>query len=210
MIEFVYEALRANRGNVITQELIDGICLRLSRVSKPAPDASHWRNCPSETYQGYVFAAESIADILPELRHLHLAHWEEIKGPETYGPLNPDYQGYIAQERAGQYIQLTLRKAGLLVGHFGGYLFTSRHTQALCAQEDTYFIAKEHRKGLLATHFLHYAERIAARIGAREFHASVKHANQAAAKVLEFAGYTSVGTEFVKLIGEHHVRTETP
>lgn len=208
MIEAVYAALKANQGNVITQELIDGICFGLSRLPPPEPeDRSCWRSIAADEHRGYVFAAEPLVRVLPELRHLHLAHWAEIGGPETYGPLNPNYDNLVVRERAGQYVQLTLRHNGLLVGHFGYYLFVSQHTQALAAREDTYFIAKEHRKGLLATHFIHYAERAAAQFGAREFHGSVKHAYPAAAKVLEFAGYRPVGTEFVKQLGERHEGT---
>jgi len=205
MIDQVYELLWRNRGNVLTEELINGICFSLEKMSKPKTATPLYKDVAPEVYMGYTLAAEPFSLILPELKHLHYLHWEEIQQP---GELNPNYEGYIERENAGLYCQFTLRKGPLLVGHLGAYLFENQHTRTLAAREDTYFIRKEHRKGLLAVRLIHFAERAMMQKGAQEFHASVKHKYPGAAKVLEFAGYIPVGTEFVKMLGEKsHVRT---
>lgn len=207
MIEHVYAALRGNRGNVITEELIDGICYGLSKKVPPQPVRAQptplWESIPPMEYHGYSFRAEPFGPTIPELAHLHRLHWQETEAYRHGLTLNMDYEGYVASEAAAQFVLFTIRRDGLLVGNFGAYLYRDRHTQVLAAKEDTYFITREHRKGFLAIRFGSYVEASLIPFGVRELHATVKNINRAGL-VLEYNGYTPVATEYVKMVGEPH------
>lgn len=110
------------------------------------------------THGDYVIAAERFADHLAELDVLHRAHWLETEKYRHGLALNPDYPSIAELERAGKVLQLTMRKAGALVGHLRLYIARSLHTQTLYAEEDSLFIDTASRGGFAVVALLRYAE----------------------------------------------------
>lgn len=124
----------------------------------------------------YIAAAESFREVLPELHRLHERHFAETERYRAHQGMHPDYEAIKADERAGVLIQFTLREAATMtmVGNARFYLQRSRHTGARCAQEDTYYVEPEHRKGLLALSFWRYAEKCLAALDVVEIRTDSK------------------------------------
>lgn len=163
----------------------------------------------------YIAAAESFREVLPELHRLHERHFAETERYRAHQGLNPNYEAIKADERAGRLLQFTLREAGTmaLVGNARFYLTRSRHTGALCAQEDTYYVEPEHRKGLLALSFWRYAEDCLSKAGVVEIRTDSKLPAGAGVSVTvdgapakgvnrlnERLGYRPVALKFVKTL----------
>lgn len=155
------------------------------------------------TYGDLVFHVERIADVLDEIRPLHIAHWQETEGYRHNVGLNPDYDGMMCSERQGRYILFTARRDGNLVGNCGVYFYRSRHTGKPFAQEDTLYLTPETRRGRNAAQFVSYAERILASLGATECRITTKLANRAS-HLMRYLGYKHIGDLLVKQLGGSH------
>ena len=154
---------------------------------------------PAEEYSGFVFHVERIADLLDEIKPLHMAHWNETEGYRHATPLNADYDTFMAHERAGSYILFTARKEGALVGNCAMYLSRSTHTQTMLATEDTLFFLPSVRGGFTALRFQKYIERVLRALGVKEVRVSVKTINNANV-LLERMGFTKVSVQYSKII----------
>ena len=188
------ECLAAHAGQVLTTEL----CHILDGIVRFGPERGiDLAQFEPLGHGGYVIAAESFREILPELRELHRIHWLETEKHRHGLPLDPDYGAMAARERAGQLLQFTVRAAGELVGHVRMYLGVSLHTQTLFAEEDTLFVAPGHRGGLLVVALMRYAERALRAVGAREIRADSKLLNKADV-LMRRLGYTPVALKFHK------------
>lgn len=152
-------------------------------------------------YQGYVVAVESFRAILQELRPLHVAHWSETELHRHSVRLNPDYAAITARERAGRALQFTVRREGELVGHLQMYLIDSEHTQTPVSEENTLFIRRDHRGGMLVMKLLRYAERVLVQVrGPHMIRANSKLANRADV-LMRRMGYEPFAIQFFKFVG---------
>lgn len=154
-----------------------------------------------DTFQSgnYTLQPERCAAVLPELAKLHLAHWQETEHYRHGLEFNPDYEGGLMREACGEYLLLTMRHEGALVGNFGMAFSRSAHTQTLLAQEDTVFISPEHRKGRNFLRLMQYGEYAARHFGARELRLTTKLTNRVA-DMLPRMGYEHVAQQFVKFL----------
>lgn len=194
----IRQALSACIGQVLTPELACQIELAATApADSPIDPASFGR----ADHQGYTIAAERMADILPELHPLHVAHWSETEKYRHGLALNPDYQRYAAIERAGGLLQFTVRKAGALVGNMRMFVSQSLHTQTPVATEDTIFLLPEHRGGFLVMALLRFAEQALTSIGIQEIRSNSKLANRADV-LLRRMGYEPFGIQMVKFYQE--------
>jgi hypothetical protein len=200
----ISEILWRNQGNVLTPELIVGLIHGISF----APDRSiPLDQFATKTCGSYVFAVERFAEAVEELKPLHAAHWAETEKHRNGIPLQYDYDGFSARDRAGTVLLFTIRKDGELVGHCTQKLFTSAHTGTLVADEDALFIRSDCRGGRTSYRFIGYMEDCLTQIGVREIRVSAKMVN-AADKLLEKCGFKPVATQLVKLVGGKN-ETET-
>lgn len=215
-------ALAPHLGAILTPEIAAGIMLAALNGQDRTIDPAAFE--PKPLLEGaYVAAVERFRAVLPELHLLHLRHFGETERYRAHQGLNPDYDALLRDERAGRMLQFTLREAATrqLVGNARFYLATSRHTAARYAREDTYFLLREHRKGLLALDFWRYAEKcMTEQLGVVEVRTDTKLTPGARIEVLdddgrakgvhrlnERLGYTPVAIQYVKTIeGEDHVR----
>lgn len=196
------QALGAHLGQVLTPE-------RAALIEQAAffvPDDSHHPDkFGTQSYRGFVFAVERLADILDEIHPLHEAHFLETEKYRLGFGLDVNYPSYLASERVGSLVQFTLRKDGELVGNIRMFTGTSLHTGTLYATEDTFFILPAHRKGFLAIRFWQFMEASMAAIGALEIRTDSKLLNHVN-RLNEYCGYTAVATKFIKILGSSHVQ----
>lgn len=159
----------------------------------------------------YLLQPERMAYVLPELAPLHEAHWHETEAYRHGLPFSPDYDWALQQEAAGQYLLLTARHDGALVGNYALVLQQSRHTQTgvatphRLASEDTMFIVPEHRVGRLFLRLTQYGERAARTFGAQELRLSTKTTN-AVGPMVERMGYEHVANQYVKFLRSSDVQ----
>lgn len=65
--------------------------------------------------------AERLADTLGQMKLMFPEHWAELARNRDKVPLDPDYDEYLAMERRGDVLLVTLRADGELVGYFVGF-----------------------------------------------------------------------------------------
>lgn len=194
------EALGDHLGEVLTPELAASIFA----AAFASPDLSH-DPAPFGVQRlgDYTLQVERMREVLDELHPLHQAHWLETERHRHGLPLNPDYTQMLARERAGTMLQFTLRHrpTALLVGNLRMYLGTSMHSGTCFAEEDTLYIAPDHRGGWRAMHLLRFAETALRGLGVREIRADSKVVNRADV-LMRRMGYEQVAIKFVKIFPE--------
>jgi len=146
-----------------------------------------------------TFALEKMADIVDEIRPLHLEQWQETEGYRGDIPFNPDYKRYIDFSNIDYYLIYAARQDGKLVGHLSLYVTQSMHTQTLLAQEDTLFLTHSVRGGRTAYRLFQFVEADLKRRGVKELYCSVKAGAKSKA-LLEFMGCQHVADMLHKLL----------
>lgn len=196
--ERICQAVNMLAGCVITKEVADALIYAMTTPPDVAIDLDQFE---VEQHGEYTFRAERFADVVDELHPLHEAQWQETEGYRAGIAMNPDYERIKDIERSGGLLQLTIRRDGDLVGHIRLYVSRSTHTQRLVAQEDTLYVAKDHRHGMLGLALARYGERQLRRIGVTEVRQDTKATNRADA-ILRRLKYEPVSTRWVKVLEE--------
>lgn len=199
-IECLRKALGDKLGCVLTPELATEITLAAFDRSERAIDP---QACAPRQYRDLVFQAESFRDILPELEPLHRAHFAETERHLDGFALDPDY-GYMAErERRGEMIQFTVRDgSGRLVGNLRSYIGTSAHTGNRYAEEDTFYLCPEFRRGRNAVELLIYAiAQLRGVASVREIRVNSKVVNRAH-RLMEYLGFDHVANQYIKTFKE--------
>lgn len=196
-MERLRDALGVQLGSVLTPEVAAAIiCASVDREDRAiAPARFAPRTCGSLT-----FAAESLRDILDELKPLHAAHFAETERHLAGFTLAPNYDYMAERERTGNLVQFTARDAdGNLVGNLRMYVYTSLHTGTLFANEDTFYLSPCARRGRNAVNFLRYVEDMLTDVvGVQEIRANTKTVN-GTDRLLAHMGYRHVANEFIKI-----------
>ncbi len=187
-------ALGSKLGEVVTPELaawLEGNAFdRVDNSHNPS------KFKPGGYKLGTTFAVELIADIKNDLHILHAMHWAETERHQQ-SEMNPDYDGFIARERAGQLIQFTVRDWGRLVGHVRMYVYKSMHTQKSEAKEDVFYLRPEARRGFKAIRLWQYVEACLKQIGVTAITTDSKLVNKVG-RLNEYLGYQHVGNIYFK------------
>lgn len=191
------DILWRNQGQVLTPELIVGI---LQGAAYQPARFIDYTNIKPYKYGKYIFHVERYASALEELKPLHAAHWQETEKYRHELPLNPDYAGFIAQDRAGMLVLFTIRKDGELVGQSTMKIFSSMHSQTLVANEDSLFLRQDHRGGFMIMRFIRYMDMVLTALGVREVRVSSKTVN-GADKLMIRAGFKPFAIQLVKFLG---------
>lgn len=199
-IECLRKALGDKLGCVLTPELAAEITLGALDTGDHALDPQAFA---PRRYRELVFQAESFREILPELEPLHRAHFAETEKHRAGLPLDPDYRYMAERERMGSLVQFTARDAGgVLVGNLRLYLGNSTHTGTRFADEDTFYLCPQVRRGFNAVEFLRYAIDMLRSVGrVREIRANSKLVNRAH-RLMEYLGFTHVANQYVMIFKE--------
>jgi hypothetical protein len=185
-------------------EMTPEVAAAIEREAFAVPDNSHDpAKFGMKEYKGLVFQVERIRDIVDEIHPLHEAHFAETEKHLDGFNLNADYDYFVACEREGGLIQFTCRdiETGKLVGNIRMYVRKSLHTGTLCANEDTYYVLPEFRKGFAALRFWQFMEDCLKSIGVREIYTDSKVVNKVH-KLNEYCGYKHVANSYVKVFQE--------
>ena len=209
MNERLVQLLLTNYGKPINDVLAADICLAAAQLSTLIPP-EHIAKLPREYRRDAVFGVERMEDIAPEMKALHLAHWQETEGHRHGLAFNPDYDNLIRYERAGQFVMFTVRsEGGGLVGNCAMYLSRSMHTRTLTATEDTVYLLPRARRGRTAVLFMKYVEDCLRMLGVKEIDMTVKPVSRAE-RFFQLLGYKHVENGLTKILLEtENVQQET-
>lgn len=193
-------ALADNLGKTLTPEL----CVLLEAIAgRIAPDPTPidlGQFEPRDCGNGYVIAPERFDNVLQELKPLHEMHWLETEKHRHGLVLKPAYEAMSADDRYGNLLQFTVRRAGDLVGNLRMYVHESRHTDNRIASEDTLHVHPEHRDGMLGLKLVRYAESCMSKLPrVAEIECNSKTLNKADVLMRRLA-YSPVGIMFHKYL----------
>lgn len=145
--------LAQHLGEVLTPELAALIEVSATTAAKPiAPPLPPRHAC------GLVLQVERMHAALPELMPLWREHWDTTEGWRSEQAFAPDAEGYLLDDAEGRMLLVTGRRAATqeLVGYVMLYLSRSRHSQALIAFEDAFFLTAPARQGLAGLALLRF------------------------------------------------------
>ena len=193
------DALAAHFDQVITPE----VATEILRAACFQPDRSHDPAMFGEQeYMGLVFRSERLRDILDEVAALHEVHFAETEKHRHHLGLAVDIDYLIAQERAGNLIQFTVRdEVGRLLGQIRMALHRSIHTQTLYADEELLYVDPAARKGFTAIRFIQYVEGCMRLLRVREVRTLSKLAT-GSHRLMEYLGYTHLANQYIKSLEE--------
>lgn len=145
---------------------------------------------------------ESFTERLPELQRLLPLHYQELALNQDKVPLDPQYDVYIARERRGELLFVTLREAGEMVGYFIGFIAPGLHYQTcLTCTMDIFYVHPERRTGRAGITLFKFVKAELKRRGVdRWFVGSKCHADASA--LFEYLGFNKVEVYYSMWIGE--------
>ena len=146
------------------------------------------------------YASESLRSILPEVKELLPAHYEELSVTKDAFPLDPDWNAYLCLEDEGVLHVITARSGTKLVGYIWGMLTRNLHYRSCkMAIEDIYYLMPEYRRGRTGIRLLQAFEKRMIALGANRIVITTKvHLDHT--KILERLGYTLFEKGFTKTV----------
>lgn len=146
-----------------------------------------------------VFSVENLLDVKDEIEPLIRDNWQEMSFDETV-ELEPDWDVYALLINANQFLFISAREEGKLVG-YSAYTIMPRmlhHKQMSAADSDVFFLLPSHRKGMAAIRMLKYAEDVLREIGVDAVFSHVKAGDRDVGGVLERIGFILIEREYFK------------
>lgn len=160
-----------------------------------------------------LFQVECFADMMAELPPLIYQHWREIALNQDAIKLDPDWEKYLALERAGCLFVATVREevgAGCcdlqfltpaLKGYWISFVYPHLHYKnSLQSFYDVYYVDPAHRGGRTALRFFRFVEAELKARGVQKLHTMVKLHRNRASRLWEKLGYTAVEVVYTKVI----------
>jgi GNAT superfamily N-acetyltransferase len=145
---------------------------------------------------------ESFEERLEELQALLPLHYRELALNQDKVPLSPRYDIYLARERMGELIFVTLREAGKLVGYFIGFIAPGLHySTCLTCTMDIFYVHPERRTGSAGVRLFRFVEAELKRRGVDRWFMGSKVAADASA-LFKRIGAEPVETYYSKWIGD--------
>jgi GNAT superfamily N-acetyltransferase len=148
-----------------------------------------------------TFQREALRDVRAEVEPLLVRHWHEIALNKDTVPLDPNWDMYFRAEDAGHVCAITARCDGELVGYVNYIIVPNLHYRSLLvADGDIFWLAPEHRKGLIGMKMLRHAEVVLLRLGVNKIVNKVKlHFDIGV--LFERMGYTPIERIYAKKLG---------
>ncbi len=132
---------------------------------------------------------EKLADLYPEILPLYERHYQEIAENKDSVPLDPDYERYLAMDKSGMLLVVTVRDDDKLVGYFKVIIVSLLHYRStLSAETDIFFIDKEYRGDGTGTKLFRFVIEEVEKRGAKCFYSGykIKHGHEKLFKSLGF------------------------
>lgn len=149
-----------------------------------------------------IYAIESYAEIVEDIKPLLVEHWEEIAVNHDAIPLGPDFDFYKRLNEAGSLIFYAARQEDKLVG-YGIYYLTPSHPHyktSFWAVSDIVFIHPDYRNAGFAKGLFSFIERDLIHRGVNVIMTGTKVAHPALATLLKSLDYFPIDITFGKLL----------
>lgn len=149
-----------------------------------------------------TYQLESFEERLEELKILLPEHYRELAMDQDRVPLSPSYNVYIGHERDGQLIFMTMRKHGVLVGYFIGFVSPGLHyNTCLSCKMDIFYIHPTARgNGLPGVRLFRAVEKELKRRGVQRWYVGSKMKADASA-LFKRLGFEPIEVYHSKWIG---------
>lgn len=146
---------------------------------------------------------ESFEERLAELQRLLPLHYQELALNQDKVPLAPQYSIYIARERNGELLFVTLRDLGELVGYFIGFIAPGLHYRTcLTCTMDIFYVHPDRRaQGLPGVRLFRAVEKELRRRGVQRWFVGSKCKADASA-LFEFLAFEKVEIYYSKWLGD--------
>ena len=145
---------------------------------------------------------ESFEENLEYLKPLLPIHYKELALNQDKVPLSPQFDKYVATEKQGGLIFVTLRSTGQMVGYFIGFIAPGLHySTCLTCQMDIFYVLPEHRGSGAGFQLFKFVEQQLKKRGVqRMFVGSKMHKD--ASWLFEKLNYTPVETYYSAWLGD--------
>lgn len=145
---------------------------------------------------------ESFEENLEYLKPLLPIHYKELALNQDKVPLSPQFDKYVATEKQGGLIFVTLRKAGEMVGYFIGFIAPGLHySTCLTCQMDIFYVLPEHRGSGTGFQLFKFAEQQLKKRGVQRLFVGSK-LHKDASWLFEKLNYTPVETYYSAWLGD--------
>ncbi len=150
---------------------------------------------------GLVISRETVEGVRPEIGPLLAAHWHEIGQDKVNMRLDPDWDGYVALEKAARLAVFSARNSAGLVGYAVFFVHRHLHYRTITvAINDLLYLQPAYREGLAGVRFIDALERELAAAGAQKVFFGVK-AWHDFGPILARRGYAPMETVWAKWVG---------
>lgn len=145
---------------------------------------------------------ESFEENLEYLKPLLPIHYKELALNQDKVPLSPQFDKYVATEKQGGLIFVTLRKAGEMVGYFIGFIAPGLHySTCLTCQMDIFYVLPEHRGSGTGVQLFKFVEQQLKKRGVQRLFVGSK-LHKDASWLFEKLNYTPVETYYSAWLGD--------
>ena len=145
---------------------------------------------------------ESFEQNLEYLKPLLPIHYKELALNQDKVPLSPQFDKYVATEKQGGLIFVTLRKAGEMVGYFIGFIAPGLHySTCLTCQMDIFYVLPEHRGSGTGFQLFKFVEQQLKKRGVQRLFVGSK-LHKDASWLFEKLNYTPVETYYSAWLGD--------
>lgn len=145
---------------------------------------------------------ESFEENLEYLKPLLPIHYKELALNQDKVPLSPQFDKYVATEKQGGLIFVTLRKAGEMVGYFIGFIAPGLHySTCLTCQMDIFYVLPEHRGSSTGFQLFKFVEQQLKKRGVQRLFVGSK-LHKDASWLFEKLNYTPVETYYSAWLGD--------
>lgn len=149
-----------------------------------------------------TYQVERLEDCLEELKPILKAHWEEVALNKDKIKLNPDYERYLALDKAGALHTVIARDNDKLIGYYISFIsYHIHYADNIYAMNDVIYIDPSYRKGTVAYRLLKFAEMKLKELGVdvMMLHMKTEHPFD---RLCEGVGMKKVESIYSKYIGD--------
>ena len=153
------------------------------------------------------FQRENFSAVAREAIPLMRQHWREIALYQNRVPLEPNFEYYFAHERTGNFILLTARSNGVLVGYIANMVGPHPHYMTtIWANNDLFWLDPAYRAGMTGVKLFLKMDELLKSLGVKvnnyipKLHFEKERGG--VQKILLRLGYEPIGMQLGKYIGE--------
>src|SRR5258706_4062907 len=137
-----------------------------------------------------AYNIETLGTFLPDCKDLLIKNWQEL-GSFT---LHPDLDKYVALEKNGNLLIVTVRDNGMLVGYTIMFLLHPIHyMEEDSASNDVIYLDPAYRKGRVGIKLIEFTEK---QLVVRVVTWHVKRAHPVLGTILEYRGYDPLAISY--------------